>query len=113
MKHKLSSENLGLSCPQGRREHTVHQPSGRDMDNQFTTSLEGLEKTRYYLKADQFCMELDKIYIRTVWADMNKKNSGKTYRDIEFLQEQQHMQEMETSKSKQDFSEARRLVNHI
>jgi hypothetical protein len=47
-------------------------------------------------------MELDKIYIRTgLEYDMNNKKFREDLQDIEFQEQQEHMQEMETSKSKQ------------
>jgi hypothetical protein len=117
MKHKLNifnSENLGLSCPQGEGTHDYTNLQDGIWTINLQSSLEGLEKTRYYLKADQFRMELDKIYIRTgLEYDMNNKKFREDLQDIEFLARTAgaHARNGDFYKANRDFSEARRLVN--
>lgn len=117
IKYKLNifnSENLGLSCltPDGSHNY-VNLPDGIWTIN-LQSSLEDLEKTRYYLKADKFRMDLDKIYIRSgLEYDRNNKKFRDDLKDIEFLTRTAaaHTRNGDFYKADRDFSEARRLLD--
>jgi hypothetical protein len=117
MKHKLNifnSENLGISCITADGQNNHVKLSDGIWKINLQSSLEGLEKTRYYLKADQFRMDLDKIYIR---AGLEYSKSTKKFRedlqDIEFLARtaEAHTRNGDFYKADRNFSEAKRLLD--
>lgn len=88
-KHKLNifnSVNLNLSCVTECDEQLyIDLPDGIWTIN-LKSGYEGLEKTRYYLKTDQFTNRLDKVYIRSgLEFDKNNKQFREDLSDIEFL----------------------------
>jgi hypothetical protein len=117
MKHKLNifnSENLGITCLTTDDQHNYINLSDGIWTINLQSSLEGLEKTRYYLKADQFRMDLDKIYIR---AGLEYSKGSKKFRedlqDIEFLARTAaaHTRNGDFYKADRNFSEAKRLLD--
>lgn len=113
VKHKLNvftSENLGLSCPEGQNKADL-------LDGVYTITVksgyDGIEKTRYLLKTDRFTMELDKVYVKTgLEYDKNDAKFREDLLNIEFLARtaEAYARRGDHANASRNFSEAQKLL---
>lgn len=112
--HFLNASNLGLSCVQNSCDNEEYE----DLDDGIwefclQSAYEGLEKRRYFLKADLLRIDLDKIYIKAGIEYNPNSQIVKDLFDAEFWFMSAHAQMREGNKSKanRDYNESRKIAD--
>ena len=115
-KHRMNifnSVNLGLTCLTECGEQNYVDLNDGIWTINLKSSFEGIEKTRYYLKADRIILKLDKIYIKSgLEYDKNNRQLREDLEDIEFLirTSEAFCRNGDFFKASRDFSEAEQLL---